>query len=127
MSDLRQMQNGREVLIVEDDAATRSLLVAIVHRNGFDPVEAADGRSAFDLLGTLHWRAVLLDLLLPRLSGLEILKHLAENAPGMLTRVAIITAAVELISRPEVKRARVIVRKPFELREVEKALRLCCE
>ncbi|PYQ29119.1 MAG: hypothetical protein DMF56_12635 [Acidobacteria bacterium] len=121
------MQNGRDVLVVEDDGPTRSLLVAIVHRNGYRPVEAKDGRSAFVLLEAAKFRAVLLDLLLPEMSGLDILCHLIATNPEMLTRIAVITAALELTRRAEVKRARTVVGKPFEVQDVERALRLCCE
>jgi len=115
------------VLVVEDDGPTRSLLVTIVHRNGYRPVEAKDGRSAFVLLETARFRAVLLDLLLPEMSGLEILRHLIDTRPEILTHLAVITAALELTRRAEVKRARCVMGKPFEVKEVERALRLCCE
>jgi DNA-binding NtrC family response regulator len=121
------MQNGHDVLVVEDDGPTRSLLVAIVHRNGYRPVEAKDGKSAFVLLEAAMFRAVLLDLLLPEMSGLEILRHMTSAKPEMLSRVAVITAALELTRRAEVKRARTVVAKPFEVHDVERALRLCCE
>jgi DNA-binding NtrC family response regulator len=121
------MQNGRDVLVVEDDDATRSLLAAIVHRNGYRPVEAKDGRSAFVLMEAAKFRAILLDLLLPEMSGIVILEHLIDKRPDALAHVAIITAAVEWMQRAEVKRARTFVPKPFEIEAVERALRICCE
>lgn len=121
------MQNGRDVLVVEDDDSTRSLLAAIVHRNGYRPVEVKDGRSAFVLLEAAKFRAVLLDLLLPEMSGIEILEYLLEKRPDVLLHTAVITAALDLTRRAQVKRARAVVAKPFEIEAMERALRLCCE
>ena len=83
-------------------------------------------RSELDVHELRETRAVLLDLLLPEVSGLEILEHLIETAPEMLAHVAVITAAVAWSNKPQVRRARTFVQKPFELREVELALRVCC-
>ncbi len=127
------MQNGKtpagHVLIVEDDESTRSLLRTIVSRIHLRSVEAADGRSGLGLLDAFSFRAVLLDLLLPEVSGLEILAWLHVTRPVMLTRVIVITAALEPAwrSAPEVKRARTLIAKPFDLLEVERELLACCE
>ena len=121
------MQNGRDVLVVEDDDPTRSLLVAIVHRNGYRPVEAKDGKSAFVLIEAAKFRAILLDLLLPEMSGIAILEHLLEKRPEVLLRTAVVTAALDLTRRAVVKRARCVVVKPFEIEAMDRALRLCCE
>jgi CheY-like chemotaxis protein len=116
------------VLIVEDDEPTRALLTAIVARNGLKPVEAHDGRSALALLGHGSYDAVLLDLLLPEVSGVEILAHLHANAPDVLQKVVIVTAALEpaWLARIEVKRARSVIRKPFNVKELERELLACC-
>ena len=58
-----------EVLVVEDDDATRSGLVEIIRRSGWSALEAADGVQALDYLRTRTPRLVLLDLMLPKLDG----------------------------------------------------------
>ncbi len=116
------------ILIVEDDEPTRSLLSAIVARNGMRPVEAHDGRSARALLAHSTFDAVLLDLLLPEVSGVEILAELSATLPHVLERVIVVTAALEpeWMARIEVKRAHAVVRKPFNVRELEKEMLACC-
>ena len=117
------------ILIVEDDEPTRSLLSAIVARNGMRPVEAHDGRSAQALLAHSTFDAVLLDLVLPEVSGAEILAELSATLPHVLERVIVVTAALEpeWLARIEVKRAHALIRKPFNVRELEKEMLACCQ
>ncbi|HJQ38003.1 MAG TPA: response regulator [Thermoanaerobaculia bacterium] len=116
------------VLIVEDDEPTRALLSAIVARNGLRPVAARDGKSGLALLQNAIFDAVLLDLLLPELSGVEILADLAEKMPDVLPRVLVVTAALEpeWMARIEVKRAHAVIRKPFDVKHLEKEMMACC-
>lgn len=118
----------RVVLIVEDDEPTRALLTAIVARHGMQSVEAADGTSALAMLRNALFDAVLLDLLLPELSGVEILADLQANMPDVLPRVVIVTAAVEpdWMTRAEVRRAHAVIRKPFDVKELEREMLACC-
>jgi two-component system response regulator AtoC len=123
------MQNpARAVLIVEDDLPTRALLSAIVARNGMYPVEAGDGASARALLQNAIFDAVLLDLLLPEVSGVELLADLHAKMPDVLERVVVVTAALEpeWMARIEVKRAHAVIRKPFDINDLEKAMLACC-
>jgi response regulator RpfG family c-di-GMP phosphodiesterase len=71
---------------------------------------------------------MLLDLLLPGVQGVEILAHIAHTSPEMLSRVVIITAAAESVWKDcrEVQSVRALIRKPFDLRDVESALLACC-
>ncbi|HUJ14985.1 MAG TPA: response regulator [Thermoanaerobaculia bacterium] len=81
----------RKALIVEDDAATRELLRRLVESQQCDVDEAADGQSAIELLDRNDYGVVLLDLVLPKLSGAEVLDHLYRNNPSMLERIIVVT------------------------------------
>jgi CheY-like chemotaxis protein len=120
------MPPHREVLIVEDDVSTRELLAAIVQRHSCRGVQCGDGRSAEALLQLHAFDAILLDLLLPELSGMEILALLALHQPQNLPRVVVITAAAPALWQdcPEIKQVQVI-RKPFDIEDVDAALTRC--
>ena len=63
---------GRTVLVVDDDAAIRGLLTAELRLEGYETLEAADGRQALDLLD-LQPDLVLTDLAMPAVDGFELI------------------------------------------------------
>lgn len=78
-------------LIVEDDPHTQRLLAAILAAEGIDVAVADDGDIAIDLLSRGPFSVVLLDIVLPRVSGTAVMEYLRENNPAMLERVIVVT------------------------------------
>ncbi|MDZ4766346.1 MAG: response regulator [Chloroflexota bacterium] len=62
------------VLIVEDDLSSRMLIGQTLQRAGFEIVEAVDGAAALVLLQSRRFDFVILDLLLPRVKGVDIIR-----------------------------------------------------
>jgi DNA-binding NtrC family response regulator len=79
------------ILIVDDDAALREGIAETLIDLGHRPVEAANGRIALDIAAREPVDAVLLDLRVPGMDGLEILRRL-RAAPTGAAPVAILTA-----------------------------------
>lgn len=71
------------VLVVDDDDGFRSSVVRTLRHLGYDPVEASGGLPALDALRSEHVDAVLLDLLMPDLSGHAVLRLLARDHGGV--------------------------------------------
>jgi DNA-binding response OmpR family regulator len=67
------------ILIVEDDDSVSDLLYYIVRREGFKTEKASDGKEALDKARLLHPQLILLDLMLPKFGGWEILRELQEG------------------------------------------------
>lgn len=67
------------ILIVEDDESVWDLLYYIVRREGFKTEKASDGKEALDKARLLHPQLILLDLMLPKFGGWEILRELQEG------------------------------------------------
>lgn len=83
---------SHQVLLVDDDTPTRLVYHEILARMGFEVVEAVDGVKAIEALSQSTPDVVILDLLLPRKSGLEVLDYIY-NAPHLAaTRVIIFSA-----------------------------------
>ena len=78
-------------LIVEDDPHTQRLLAAILAAEGIDVAVADDGDIAIDLLSRSAFAVVLLDIVLPRVSGTTVMEYLREKNPSMLERVIVVT------------------------------------
>ncbi len=68
-----------QVLVVDDDAVARQILMAALKREGFDCTEAVDGAQALQLLDQALPDLVLLDATLPRVSGLEVLHTIRQR------------------------------------------------
>lgn len=69
-------QSSKRILIVEDDADSASIIEAYLRRDGFEVEIARDGVQAVDLYARWQPDLVLLDLMLPRLSGTDVLSHI---------------------------------------------------
>jgi two-component system OmpR family response regulator len=67
------------VLVIDDDARLFELLAGYLAENGLHAVHAADGRRGLDELGRGAFDAVLLDVMMPGIDGLEVLRRLREK------------------------------------------------
>ena len=74
------------ILIAEDDPSTARLLCAIVKRAGYEPLIAADGVQALEMLDHNHIDLLLCDVMMPRMDGLEVCRRIrkAGNTPVMM-------------------------------------------
>jgi CheY-like chemotaxis protein len=75
------------VMIVDDDDSIRELLEFVVKKEGFQVDKAADGEEALQKIGKVKPHVILLDLMLPRYGGFEVLRHLQS---GETARIPII-------------------------------------
>ncbi len=81
--------SGR-ILIVDDDERQRAALAAMLAECDFDTQVAADGQEALERLSTFNADVIVADLVMPRLDGFELLRHLKER--GDLTPAIALTA-----------------------------------
>src|ERR1022692_3243190 len=75
----RQPAVSGRVLIVDDDERQRSALSAILSGGDFDTQVAADGLEALERLTAFHPDVIVTDLVMPRMDGFELLRHLKER------------------------------------------------
>ena len=106
------------VLVVDDDATLAEVVLAYLRRAGFETSYAADGTSALSLASATAPDAVVLDLMLPGMDGLEVCRRLRQSLPDL--PVVMLTARGEESDRIlglEVG-ADDYVSKPFSPREL---------
>jgi two-component system, OmpR family, phosphate regulon response regulator PhoB len=82
---------AQTILICEDDQDLRQL-IRVVLGDGYQFVEAHDGPEALQLALRLRPDLIILDLMLPGTSGLEVLTQLREQLPVAETRVIVLSA-----------------------------------
>lgn len=66
----------KKILLVEDDAFIRDLYQTVLTRAGYEIEMANDGEEAVNMASYKIYDLILLDVMLPKLTGLEVLKHL---------------------------------------------------
>ena len=108
------------VLVVEDDGETRRLLVRLLRENGFRAAGAADGQEMWQELAAATPQLLLLDLMLPRTPGLDLLRELRRSPQWAGLPVVIVTARGEVGDRTRGLEfgADDYVAKPFDRREL---------
>jgi two-component system, OmpR family, response regulator MprA len=85
------------LLVVDDEASVREALALVLDLSGFEVATAADGREAISTLATDPPDAVVLDVLMPGLGGLEVCRRM--RAVGDRTPVLMLTARTEVSDR----------------------------
>ena len=73
------MRDNRKILIADDEAHILHVVRIKLQKGGFEVVAAMDGREALELARTLHPLAIVTDLQMPYLSGLELAAALAQD------------------------------------------------
>lgn len=113
-----QDMSAVRILTIEDDAAIRRGIVDALLFAGYKPFEAADGRTGLEMATTQPYDLLLLDLVLPGRSGMEILKELRTARPTQ--PVIILSARGEEEDRVAGLRlgADDYVVKPFSVKEL---------
>jgi DNA-binding response OmpR family regulator len=103
----------QRVLVIDDEDTLRYFLRLNLQEQGYEVAEAADGKSALDLIAQEHFAVALVDLRLSDTDGLEIVRHLKQVAPH--TSVIILTGFATLDSAIEALRqgAHDYLTKPF--------------
>src|SRR5882757_7201585 len=113
---------ARTILVVDDEATLREALVEALESDGFRVVSAADGREAL-----LQFRAekpdlVLLDLMLPELSGIEVCRIIRAESGVPIIMLTAKDAELDKVVGLELG-ADDYVTKPFSLRELTARIR----
>jgi len=82
----------RRVLVVDDDISIRVLVGRVLSRAAWEVEVARDGAEAIEMLTQKHYSAIVLDLMMPRVDGIGVVKYLSEHDPETLNKVIVLTA-----------------------------------
>ena len=123
MTPTRAARSRPTVLVVEDDDETRAALVRELTTRGYDVAEAADGRTALVCWENRRPDVVLLDLGLPDIDGLDIVRRIRREAA---TPIVILSGRYEEREKVEAleRGADDYVTKPFGVDELNARLRV---
>jgi DNA-binding response OmpR family regulator len=118
----------KRALVVDDDDPIRAMLSKVVERQDLDVDTARDGAEAIEKIDADGYVVIILDLMMPRVDGFAVLRHMQEHQPGML-ECTIIASAVpenEILKKFEVPVYRIHA-KPFDMSALIRDIRQCAD
>ena len=109
------------LLIVDDDKAVRRLLARVAERAGFDVDTAKDGLQALEMMDEKQYDIAIVDLMMPRLSGYELVQKISSlnPRPVVIVATALMNGDVASLDDSMVRR---VIKKPFDINAVANAL-----
>jgi DNA-binding response OmpR family regulator len=99
------------VLVVEDETDIRETLRDVLEMEGYRVCCAANGQEALDALAEMRPKLILLDLMMPVMSGYELLQRLRESADLSSIPVTVVSAIADRVAISDT----MILRKPVDL------------
>lgn len=121
------MKNQPKILIVDDQYGIRVLLDEVFKKSGYLTFQAANGKQALSLVGEKDPDLVILDMKIPGMDGLEILRRIREVNETI--KVIMITAYGELDLIKEAMQLGALTHftKPFDIDELREMVAKCLE
>ena len=110
------------VLVVEDEESFVDALTIGLKREGFRVEVARDGVEAMDRFDAIHPDLVLLDVMLPRISGIEVCRQIRSHSRVPIIMVSAKTSEIDVVVGLEVG-AHDYVSKPYRMRELVARIR----
>ncbi len=86
-----ETRQNRKLLFVEDEPFIGELYVRALHKAGYEVSLVADGKEAYEQAKTGQYDIILLDLMLPTVLGMDILRRLRQEVPDLKSRIIIVT------------------------------------
>ena len=107
------------ILVADDDRALQILLNVILTRAGFQVEFAGNARDALQKAAGDSYDAIMLDLLFPGVSGIELLDKLEQAKPGSLKKTIVLTGASRaIVDQVDPTRVHAVLKKPFDIQDV---------
>lgn len=123
----------KKALIVDDDPIIRNLVSTLLRRRNFAVAQAANGDEAILLLrasvdsgGVSEYDLVVLDLMMPKVSGWDVIRFIVDEVPGLAPHVIVVSATGE----PALTQLRelalgALIGKPFDTNDFYAAIDGC--
>jgi DNA-binding response OmpR family regulator len=119
-------QISETILVVDDDDAIRTMVVRLLRRADFDVDSARDGFEAIEKLATNDYATILLDLMMPRVNGIQVLRFLEHKRNAPKPWVIIMTANANVALEAEgAKPLFSVLTKPFDIDQLITHVREC--
>jgi DNA-binding response OmpR family regulator len=117
----------KRVLVVEDDAWIRWFMCDVLSDEGYDVLEAADGRTAIRLVDENPPHIMLLDIAMPGVTGVEVLRHLRGRRRTRTLPVLVVSAYPRVLTPDDEASVACVLTKPLRIDKLLAAVRQALE
>jgi DNA-binding NtrC family response regulator len=116
----------RTILVIDDEEKMRDLLSRMLQRAGFSAVTAANGRDALERFRDGHIDAVVTDMVMPEMDGIEVIRAFLAERPGLpIIAVSGVHDWADYLTLATTLGARAGLKKPVRSVDLVRALRRC--
>ena len=123
---MTQTEQPKKVLVVDDDDAIRTMVERVLRREKFHVESARDGHEAIEKLSQNDYGTIVLDLMMPRVDGLGVLRFLETSRPESARSVIVMTANIHGAEEAaQTKPIFRVVSKPFDIRQLVRHVQEC--
>src|SRR5215213_2363040 len=109
-------ERSTRILLVDDEQSIQTLLSYPLRRDGYEVVQAVDGREALDRFDERPFDLVVLDVMLPKLDGLEVCRRLRSRSAVPIIMLTAKSEEIDKVVGLEIG-ADDYITKPFSMRE----------
>jgi signal transduction histidine kinase len=122
---MKKMQSPHRILVVDDEEKIRKSLSGLLHDNGYDVMTAGSGSECLEILSSQHIDLVILDIVMPEMSGIDVLKKIKEKNKD--TEVIMISGYADKEKAIAIFRLNAydLIEKPFESKEMLNTISHC--
>jgi len=116
----------KKILIIEDNIDTMELLCIMLNNKGYHVLQAYDGKTGLNILKQRHIDMILLDIMLPDISGEVVLKNIRRKEEYDKVKIIVLTAVRFSANEQEAfitKGAQKFMNKPVSVEVLEKEIR----
>jgi CheY-like chemotaxis protein len=123
---LSETNTHEKILVVDDDDAIRQMVERVLRREQFHVESARDGFEAIEKLSRNDYGAILLDLMMPRIDGLGVLRYLESERQARKPWVIVMSANLQVAAEAaEAKPIFRVLPKPFDIRQLVSHVKEC--
>jgi DNA-binding response OmpR family regulator len=119
-------QEKKKILVIEDDRSLQNALVEIIHQEGFESESALDGEEGLAKIKTFGPDLILLDIILPKKDGFEVLSEIKKDEAIKNIPVLILTNLEEVDNVQkalDLGATNYMVKSDFSLKDVVEKIR----
>jgi len=114
-------EQRHRALLVEDDQGIRRLVERLLLRRGFEVDSATDGQIAIEKLGSETYSILILDLMVPKVNGFQIIEYIKREKLEL--PVAVVSAvSQQALTKLDLQIVKVVIPKPFDVEEFTRAI-----